>query len=135
MLRNLITQQHCRTFTSSSYKLGKILTTYKQVPEPTSTVPDVETFLTKIGRNSIEHAKHFESWNDLFTKTGQQLKESGIDTRERRYILNWCERYRQGFELNEYKRGVKKWGGERRAKENKAVFYGRQRAEQRAKSA
>jgi hypothetical protein len=36
-----------------------------------------------------------------------------------------------GVTLMEHKRGKKKWGGERKAKENKAVFYGRQRAEQR----
>jgi hypothetical protein len=55
-----------------------------KVPMPTEAVPDVETFLTKIGRKSIEAAENFESWQDLFTMSSYEMKSKGIDTRTRR---------------------------------------------------
>lgn len=84
------------------------------IPPPTQDVPNVETFLTKIGRNAVEHAENFESWEHLFTLSSADLKEKGIDTRLRRYILAWREKFRKGEELREFKRGVKKHGGERK---------------------
>lgn len=84
------------------------------IPSPSESVPDVETFLTKIGRNAKEHVDVFESWEQLFTLSSEELKEKGIDTRLRRYFLAWRERFRKGEELREFKRGVKKHGGERK---------------------
>ncbi|KAG7662389.1 FYV4 [[Candida] subhashii] len=81
-------------------------------------VHDLETFLTLIGRNCIEHKELFE--NDLETflaTTSKKMKNMGIDTRTRRYLLRWKHKFVNDLEpLREHKRGVKKNGGERKAK-------------------
>ncbi|CAN6639781.1 small ribosomal subunit protein mS41 [Trichomonascus vanleenenianus] len=134
MLRASVSRAgYSRLFSTSCISRGKVIENYSKVPEPTKEVPDVQTFLTKIGRDSIQHEKHFESWEELMTKPSSALKEAGVEARERRYILQWRERFKQGIPLMDHKRGGKKWGGERNAKANKAVFYGRQRSEEREK--
>lgn len=55
-----------------------------KVPAPTEAVPDVQTFLTKIGRKSVDAADNFESWQDLFTMSSYEMKSKGIETRTRR---------------------------------------------------
>lgn len=122
-----------RSFTTSCCSYIQFIDMPKQVPSPTETVADVETFLKKIGRNTIEFAQHFDSWEKLMTISSQEMKEKGIDTRQRRYILAQREKFRRGVEPKEIKRGKKSWGGERRRKANRAAYYGRQRAEERAK--
>lgn len=104
---------------------------YNSLPQPSSQVPDVKTFLQKIGRNCQQYEKHFESWESLMKPDSAKLKEAGVDTRDRRYILTWVERFKQGRPLTEHSRGRKKWGGERNMKTNRAVFYGRKRAEEK----
>lgn len=67
------------------------------VPAPTPFVPDVETFLTLIGRGLSQHASKFDSWNTLFTLTSPELKELGIEpARSRKYLLRWRQRFRNG---------------------------------------
>jgi hypothetical protein len=60
-------------------------------------VPDVPTFLTLIGRGLNKHASKFPSWESLFSLTSPELKEIGIEPpRNRRYLLQWMQRYRKG---------------------------------------
>jgi len=67
------------------------------IPEPRPFVPDVQTFLTLIGRGLNKHASKFPSWESLFSLTSPELKELGIEPpRTRRYLLQWMQRYRNG---------------------------------------
>ncbi|ODV94552.1 hypothetical protein PACTADRAFT_50429 [Pachysolen tannophilus NRRL Y-2460] len=87
----------------------------EKIPKPTSTVPDVKTFLAKIGRNAEEHVEIFENWDQLFTLSSKQLKEKGVaDARLRKYLLSWREKFRKGEPLRYIARGTKKNGGERK---------------------
>ncbi|ANB13375.1 Fyv4p [Sugiyamaella lignohabitans] len=105
------------------------------VPSPTEQVPDVQTFLTKIGRNCSEYADKFESWEHFMSVTTHELKEKGVDSRPRRYILAWREKFKRGEELTEIKRGKKRWGGERKRDEVRAKHFGRLKAEARESAA
>ncbi|KOS17707.1 Protein FYV4 [Escovopsis weberi] len=67
------------------------------IPKPRPFVPDVETFLTLIGRGLNKHASKFPSWESLFSLTSPGLKELGIEPpRNRRYLLQWMRKYREG---------------------------------------
>ncbi|KIW01692.1 uncharacterized protein PV09_06873 [Verruconis gallopava] len=69
----------------------------RPVPPPTPFVPDVQTFLTLIGRQLSQHASKIPSWDALFRLSSTQLRDLGIDPpRARRYLLRWRERFRQG---------------------------------------
>lgn len=68
-----------------------------KIPEPRPFVPDVESFLTLIGRGMNKYASKFPSWKSLFSLTGVELKELGIEPpRNRRYLVQWLQRYRKG---------------------------------------
>jgi hypothetical protein len=56
----------------------------------------VETFLEKIGKGCAEHKDKFSSWEDLFTFKSRTLRLKEIPTKQRKWILKWVERYRQG---------------------------------------
>jgi len=58
----------------------------------------VEKFLNTIGRGCEVHISKFETWEKLFSTRGRGLKELGIPLRDRKYMLNWIEKYRQGWE-------------------------------------
>lgn len=67
------------------------------VPEPTPFVPDVQTFLTLIGRDLSQYSSKFEDWKTLFSLTSTQLKELGIEpARSRRYLIRWLDKFRYG---------------------------------------
>lgn len=69
-----------------------------RIPQPTPFVPDVQTFLTLIGRNLSAHAAKIPSWEALFSLSSQQLKESGVEpARARKYLLWWRDRFRNGI--------------------------------------
>lgn len=102
-----------------------------KIVAPTSEVPDVETFMKKIGRDAHETVEHFESWDHFMEASSEYMKEKGIDTRLRRYIIAQRHKFRQGQPIREYKRGKKSWGGERKRDEFRAQYFGRLRAEQR----
>lgn len=91
----------------------------------------MQTFLTKIGRNMTEYADQFETWESLMTMSSYELKNKGIDTRPRRYLLQWREKFRRGEPLTEHVRGKKRWGGERKRTEVRAKHFGRLKAEER----
>jgi hypothetical protein len=61
-------------------------------------VPDVQTFLTLIGRNSSQHAGKFPSWEALFSFSSPELRKLGLEpARARRYLLRWREKFRKGI--------------------------------------
>ncbi|KAI6782850.1 Protein FYV4 [Emericellopsis cladophorae] len=67
------------------------------IPSPRPFVPDVETFLKLIGRGLSRYASKFPSWDSLFSLTGPELQQLGIEpTRNRRYLLRWMQKYRKG---------------------------------------
>lgn len=67
------------------------------VPSPTPFVPDVQTFLTLIGRDMSKHTSKFSSWEKLFSLTSTELRELGIEpARQRRYLLRQREKFRRG---------------------------------------
>ncbi|EWC46174.1 hypothetical protein DRE_04552 [Drechslerella stenobrocha 248] len=106
----------------------------RPAPEPSSTAPDVATFLTKIGRNMIQHESKFTDWKHFVGATPRQLRDMGIEpARDRRYLIDWRERYRSGIEPTEFKRGRKIDGGERRRKMVRFLRAVAQRQEARKK--
>lgn len=67
------------------------------IPSPRPFVPDVQTFLTLIGRGLSKHASKFPSWESLFSLTGPELQQLGIEpARTRKYLLRWMQKYRKG---------------------------------------
>jgi len=68
-----------------------------KIPEQTPFVPDIQTFLTLIGRNLSQHASKIPSWEAFFSLTSPQLKELGVEPpRSRKYLLRWREKFRNG---------------------------------------
>ncbi|KAJ5593027.1 hypothetical protein N7537_009931 [Penicillium hordei] len=68
------------------------------VPSPTPFVPDVQTFLTLIGREMSKQASKIPSWQDLFTLNSNQLRQAGIEpARQRRYLIRKREKFRNGL--------------------------------------
>lgn len=87
------------TFAKGSQARGLHQRTKRQasVPEPIPFAPDVPTFLSLIGRGLSRYANKFPSWESLFSLTGTELKQLGIEpTRKRRYLLHWMDKYRKG---------------------------------------
>lgn len=69
---------------SARVQLPYSITSYNKTPQPTEAVPDVKTFLDKIGRGLEEYSEKFESWDEFVGSNGESLKEKGIDVRQRR---------------------------------------------------
>ncbi|KAJ5555453.1 hypothetical protein N7535_007888 [Penicillium sp. DV-2018c] len=70
----------------------------RPVPSPTPFVPNVQTFLTLIGREMSKQASKIPSWEDLFTWSSDQLREAGIEpARQRRYLIRKREKFRNGL--------------------------------------
>ncbi|KAB5563296.1 IGR protein motif-domain-containing protein [Coniochaeta sp. 2T2.1] len=71
--------------------------TPSSIPSPIPLVPDVETFLSVIGRDLKQHAAKIPSWEALFTLSTDQLRELGVEPpRSRRYLLRWRQRFAEG---------------------------------------
>ncbi|KAJ5157579.1 uncharacterized protein N7482_008679 [Penicillium canariense] len=69
----------------------------RSVPSPTPFVPDVQTFLTLIGREMSKHASKIPTWEQLFASNSSQLRELGIEpARQRRYLMRKREKFRNG---------------------------------------
>ncbi|KAG5365694.1 Protein FYV4 [Yarrowia sp. B02] len=81
-----------------------------------------EDFLKKIGRDTIKLAEKFETWEELQNSTSSELKEKGIEPRERRYIMSQLHKYKNGESIREIPRGKKSWGGERKRNLVQALF-------------
>lgn len=103
----------------------------KRIPSPTQEIPDVQTFLNKIGRKCGELTETFENnWENLFTWNGQALKDKGVSPQQRKYILHQIERMRQNQPVVELKQGKKSFfGGERNRRETVAKWRAEQRNE------
>lgn len=101
----------------------------KNIPPPTADIPDVKTFLTRIGRKCDELTDVYENnWENLFTWGRELLKDKGVSVQQRKYILYQVEMMRQHKPIQEIKEGKKSFfGGERSRRENIAKW----RAEQR----
>ncbi|PGH06592.1 hypothetical protein AJ80_08151 [Polytolypa hystricis UAMH7299] len=97
--------QQCRRYLHKNVIPGSL-------PRPTPFVPDTETFLKLIGRGMSKYTSKIPSWEALFTMSSQQLRDQGIEnTRERRYLLRWREKFRRaeygiGGDLDRVKDGV-----------------------------
>ncbi|CAO3659481.1 unnamed protein product [Umbelopsis ramanniana] len=70
----------------------------KQVPSPRGKTTDVESFLKHAGRDSEEFASKFQDWQQLFSVSSRELKEFGLPTKARKFILSRVEFYRQGID-------------------------------------
>ncbi|CAR27313.1 hypothetical protein ZYGR_0I05870 [Zygosaccharomyces rouxii] len=118
-----------RLFTTSSLLLRS--QPAKRIPSPTQEIPDVQTFLNRIGRKCDELTDTFENnWENLFTWSGQALKDKGVPVQQRRYILHQVERMRQNQPVVELKQGKKSFfGGERKRRETIAKWRAEQRNE------
>ncbi|PYH97004.1 IGR protein domain-containing protein [Aspergillus ellipticus CBS 707.79] len=67
-------------------------------PSPTPFVPDVQTFLSLIGRGMSKYASKLPSWEKLFSMSSTELRELGIEpSRQRRYLLRKREKFRHGI--------------------------------------
>lgn len=88
------------------------------IPKPSDQIPDVDAFLTKIGRNCNELKDTFENnWDNLFKWDSKTLKEKGVNIQQRKYILNQVQNYRNNKPIDEIKLGKKSFfGGERKRK-------------------
>lgn len=95
LLRPSTTPQVLSPFLSTQARSAH--TKLPRVPSPIPFVPDVQTFLTLIGRGLKQHADKIPTWEALFTLSSEQLKELGIEPpRTRRYLLRWRQRFREG---------------------------------------
>ena len=98
-LSNLFVSTPSQTIAPLS-QLRPLHTTVRQkpVPKPTPFVPNTKTFLTLIGRKMSRYASKLESWNDLFQISSAELRDvvGMVSAKERRYLLRWLERFRQG---------------------------------------
>ncbi|CDO93176.1 unnamed protein product [Kluyveromyces dobzhanskii CBS 2104] len=118
-----------RLFSSHVACQAALKTSLRKTVSPSKQIPDVATFLNRIGRKCEEFAETYENkWDNLFIWDGKMLKEKGIPIEQRRYILNQVEKLRKGEDILEIKKGKKSFfGGERKRKENISKW----RAEQR----
>lgn len=101
---------HIHQIRSLSFRLARISGISRQcirpfhqnsrpsVPTPTPFVPDVQTFLTLIGRDMSKHASKIPSWEQLFSLNSNQLRDLGIEpARQRRYLIRKREKFRNGL--------------------------------------
>lgn len=121
-----------RLFSISSQVLAVSKTSLRKKVDPSSEIPDVAAFLSRIGRKCDEYTETYENnWDNLLSWDGKALKEKGVPIQERKYILFQVEKLRKGEEIKEIKKGKKSFfGGERKRKETIAKW----RAEERNKS-
>lgn len=130
-----VTTNHITMFARSIRpSLIRLYSTSPRVPKPTQDIPDVKTFLTKIGRGLIEYEEQFPTWESLFKISSRELKENGIDVTSRRYLLNQIQKLRVGEEkIKEHQLGKKSYyGGERNRRERLARLSAEARAERYA---
>ncbi|KAI9226896.1 MAG: IGR protein motif-domain-containing protein [Piptocephalis tieghemiana] len=81
----------------------------QHIPEPQGSIVSHEAFLKAIGRGCEELGDKFKSWEHLFRATGKEMRyDLGIPTKQRRWILNWAEKYRDRQGMEPYAIPVKK---------------------------
>jgi len=57
-----------------------------------------EIFLRTLARGCEDQIDKFKTWNSLFRTSGYKMRKLGIPIRQRRWILHWVEKYRQGLD-------------------------------------
>ena len=105
----------------SAYRLQSVIKSsvrcISSIPPPTKEIDSVDVFLKKIGRDAHQvAASKIPSWDALFTMTTEEFKTAGLQPRQRKYILRWREKFRQGEELMPLPVMRKLHGGERKRK-------------------
>ncbi|RKP08588.1 IGR protein motif-domain-containing protein [Thamnocephalis sphaerospora] len=71
----------------------------QSIPTPRGAITDHTVFLSKIGRSCEGLGDKIQDWNHLFTVTSNEMKHQlGFTPKQRRWILNWTEKYRQGVD-------------------------------------
>ncbi|KAF0274466.1 hypothetical protein FOG51_00692 [Hanseniaspora uvarum] len=70
----------------------------RAIPAPTTDIPNVETFLNKIGRETAQYGEtvYENDWNKLFSYKGKDLKAKNVPIPARKYILRHLEYFRLG---------------------------------------
>eukprot|EP01080_Neovahlkampfia_damariscottae_P005028 gene5028-8625_t len=106
LLKNFKTHSGIRQFSLNKIKLDSDEEVEKpKVQRPfyhPSVVPrrrrglTVESFLEKIGKSCVDHLEHFQSWEDLFTMKSKTMKYKEIPVKQRKWILHWVQKYRNG---------------------------------------
>ncbi|SMN18449.1 similar to Saccharomyces cerevisiae YHR059W FYV4 Protein of unknown function, required for survival upon exposure to K1 killer toxin [Maudiozyma saulgeensis] len=126
MLRNIVTRNGASVRALHSLRTQTIP---HSIPKPTEQIPDASTFLNVIGRNCSEFADAYENqWDNLFKWDSRVMKEKGIPTQQRKYILFQLEKFRDKQEIVAIDKGKKSFfGGERTRKEKKAKWLAEQR--------
>ncbi|CAB4252361.1 similar to Saccharomyces cerevisiae YHR059W FYV4 Protein of unknown function, required for survival upon exposure to K1 killer toxin [Maudiozyma barnettii] len=132
MLRNIIAR-NC-TSIRALHSL-RTQTIPHPIPKQTEQIPDVASFLKTIGRNCNEFVDTYENqWDNLFKWDSRVMKEKGIPTQQRKYILFQLEKFRDGEEIIAINKGKKSFfGGERTRKEKKAKWLAEQRQNEKLK--
>jgi len=84
------------------------------IARPIENIQTAEDFLKAIGRESEKKLK--VEWDEMWKMDGRAMREAGVGTRDRRYIL-WCmQKYRLGFPIREFahepppKKTIRGWG-------------------------
>jgi hypothetical protein len=57
-------------------------------------IKDVGTFLNTIRRGCEAYAPKIGTWERLFTMDSAAMEEIGIPCKNRKLILQWCQKYR-----------------------------------------
>ena len=87
----LISNSH---FSHSS--LPRLLSQQTEVQPTPEHLQELETFLNVIGKSSIRYLRRFESFQEFLELPQVTMRKRGIPTAERRYLLEWREKYKQG---------------------------------------
>ncbi|GAA5971346.1 hypothetical protein JCM3765_007010 [Sporobolomyces pararoseus] len=88
-----------------------------RIPKPRAPFDSPTKVLKASKRNLEQYSTKFESFESLFSKTSQELRdEIGMTVKESRYFLNILEKYRQGFNPDQIaveekpKKTIRGWG-------------------------
>lgn len=81
-------------------------------PKPRQELRTFADFCEVIGRSAKEHAEAFGLFEEFLAAPLAVLKEKGIDTLLRRYMLRQRHRWTEGHFLRHIKQGKKYHGGE-----------------------
>ncbi|BGP27468.1 hypothetical protein JCM10295v2_006436 [Rhodotorula toruloides] len=68
-----------------------------RVPQPRDKYQDPASLLAVSKRGLEEFAEKVGSWDNLFMKSGKELREAGMNIKQSKYCLWLLEKYRQGF--------------------------------------
>ncbi|THV03868.1 hypothetical protein K435DRAFT_650454 [Dendrothele bispora CBS 962.96] len=87
----------------------------RPIPPQNDLVATPQDFLKKIGRG-MDTKLSVESWDQLWTTSGLDMRKLGLSVRDRRYTL-WCmEKFRRGVPIEEFahepkpKKTIRSWG-------------------------